>query len=179
MSSNISKIFGDSTNIDLIPAVSTIDKFNKTKNNTSYTSDPIDILYKSYSDSEALIKRTKSIGMLSSSDVSIKSLAAPQQMIIQSLSKQMGVSPNDIKSGILPRMGKQTEIMEYKKETNTNGGVNNVPSNTNYSQQPIDVKLSGEITLKTENGQTFDITKQITVASNGGRGKSIFNIGSV
>lgn len=134
---------------------------------------------------------------LSSSDVSIKSLAAPQQMIIQSLSKQMGVSPNDIKSGILPRMGKQTEIMEYKKETNTNGGVNNVPSNTNYSQQPIDVKLSGEITLKTENGQTFDITKQlendpmliraisrmiskqITVASNGGRGKSIFNIGSV
>ena len=251
MSSNISKIFGDSTNIDWLPVVSTIDNFNKTKNsisnnvnnnservfkNISNTADPINMLYESYSDPEALVKRMKTMvngyatnnknanpiqmlyetftnntslkqlsnvvgdktkGMLSSSDVSIKSLAAPQQMIIQSLSKQMGVSPNDIKSEILPRMGKQTEIMEYKKETNTNGGVNNVPSNTNYSQQPIDVKLSGEITLKTENGQTFDITKQlendpmliraisrmiskqITVASNGGRGKSIFNIGSV
>lgn len=251
MSSNISKIFGDSTNIDWLPVVSTIDKSNKTKNsisnnvnknservfkNTSYTADPINMLYESYSEPEAFVKRMKTMvngyvtnnknanpiqmlyetftnntslkqlsnvvadktkGMLSSGIDGIKSLSAPQQMIIQSLSKQMGVSPNDIKSSILPRMGKQTEIMEYKKETNTNGGVNNVPSNTNYSQQPIDVKLSGEITLKTENGQTFDITKQlendpmliraisrmiskqITVASNGGRGKSIFNIGSV
>ena len=112
-----------------------------------------------------------------------------------SVASMIGGNTSNTQIVPLPTKDTSTVIKEQWSNAQTDTGTNKTSPST--FDKPIDVNVYGDITLKSENGQTFDIsrelendpylirtisqliTRQISSAINGGRGTLPIAIGSV
>ena len=136
-----------------------------------------------------------------------------ETLMMEQIAKAQGRSYKDVVNGVIPRRGNgvigggnpQSNVVPLENRNVSEVMENVTRRNENYSDErqshsfnaPIDVNIHGDIMLKTDAGQSFDISKmiqgdnmlirnisqliskQMSVAINGGRGKHTLAIGSV
>ena len=131
------------------------------------------------------------------SPVQNQSMRGDRKLLVKALADIQGVSDKDMMSMVEPLPMKDTSSAIKEQWTNALHDTGESMTSALTFDTPIDVNVHGDITLKSENGQSYDISraiendpllirtisrliiKQMSSALNGGRGSLPISIGNV
>lgn len=126
-----------------------------------------------------------------------QNMRGDRKMLIKSLADVQGISDEDTMPMVKPMPMKKTSTTVKELWNNIQHDTRENITSPSAFNKPFDINFHGEIILKSENGQTFDISRelqtnpmllrslsrmlaqQISSAMNGGRGTLPMEIGSV